>query len=304
MRVSIQFDERTRHGQLVGCSARQLFRLRSTESEHRPTLSLPGVVMAFYLTLPSNSSMQFFPDNRASHYFTKLPQEINLSGDYEVGLSEIQFSSSYLNIEDKSCHVRFLETEDETEKACAEIGIIFLPAGLYSSNELFITTLNNLSQKEIGPRANGKPKLKFYFTKASRKASLTIYEKKLRLQFSPKLERVLGMSSLQYDGPGYYPGSYMMDLNEDFKSIYVYCDIVKARPLGDSMSPLLRIVPTAKPNEEIVHLIYEKPHYVPLSRLQFGTLEVLLTTDKGIPISFSSGTTILTLHFRRQRLDL
>ena len=48
----------------------------------------------FYLTLPSNSSMEYYPDNTTSHYFTKLPQDIHLTGDYEVGLSEILFSNT------------------------------------------------------------------------------------------------------------------------------------------------------------------------------------------------------------------
>ena len=47
----------------------------------------------FYLTLPSNSSVNHYPDNNASHYYT------NLGGDFEVGLSEIQFSNSYYNVE-------------------------------------------------------------------------------------------------------------------------------------------------------------------------------------------------------------
>ena len=52
-----------------------------------------------YLTLPSNNSMDYYPANNASHYYTKLPQTIDRSGDYEVGLSEIQFSNSCYNVE-------------------------------------------------------------------------------------------------------------------------------------------------------------------------------------------------------------
>ena len=94
-----------------------------------------------------------------------------------------------------------------------------------------------------------------------------------------------------------------MDLNEDFKSVYVYSDFVSPRPVGDTMAPLLRIVPMSEKKKELVYRLYEKPLYVPLSRLPFNTTEILLTTDKGQPISFSSGSTIVTLHFRRKRPD-
>ena len=43
----------------------------------------------FYLTLPSNSSMNYYPDNTLAHYTTALAQEVDLSGRWEVGLSEI-----------------------------------------------------------------------------------------------------------------------------------------------------------------------------------------------------------------------
>ena len=43
----------------------------------------------FYMTLPSNSSMQYYPDNTAARYTTKLTSPIELEGDWEVGLVEI-----------------------------------------------------------------------------------------------------------------------------------------------------------------------------------------------------------------------
>ena len=53
----------------------------------------------FYLTLPSNSSAAFFPDNTLTHYFTKLPHAIDLKGgEWEVGLVEIQYPHTWYNI--------------------------------------------------------------------------------------------------------------------------------------------------------------------------------------------------------------
>ena len=54
----------------------------------------------FYLTLPSNSSMNYYPENTLAHYTTVLAQDVDLSGRWEVGLSEIQYPYSLHNIND------------------------------------------------------------------------------------------------------------------------------------------------------------------------------------------------------------
>src|SRR6218665_2040231 len=43
----------------------------------------------FYLTLPCNSSLRYFPNNAITRYTTRLESVISLSGDWEVGLVEM-----------------------------------------------------------------------------------------------------------------------------------------------------------------------------------------------------------------------
>ena len=43
----------------------------------------------FYLTLPSESSKDLFPENNASEYSVRLPQWIHLKGEWEIGLHSI-----------------------------------------------------------------------------------------------------------------------------------------------------------------------------------------------------------------------
>ncbi|GFT89567.1 uncharacterized protein TNCV_2589101 [Trichonephila clavipes] len=54
--------------------------------------------MSFYVTLPSDSSMHFFPENKISHFKTQLPSPVCLKGEWEVGLSEIIYPHSWLNV--------------------------------------------------------------------------------------------------------------------------------------------------------------------------------------------------------------
>ena len=51
----------------------------------------------FYVTLPSNSSMQYFPDNKTSNFVTKLPRTLQLDGEWEVGLAEIVYPHTWYN---------------------------------------------------------------------------------------------------------------------------------------------------------------------------------------------------------------
>ena len=55
----------------------------------------------FYVTLPSNSSVQYFPDNKTSNFVTKLPRTLQLDGEWEVGPPEIDYPHTWYNINDE-----------------------------------------------------------------------------------------------------------------------------------------------------------------------------------------------------------
>ena len=52
----------------------------------------------FYLVLPSNASMGTHPKHTLAQYITNLPRRISLSGDWECGLTEIQYPHDWYNI--------------------------------------------------------------------------------------------------------------------------------------------------------------------------------------------------------------
>lgn len=54
----------------------------------------------FYLTLPSNSSMREFPDNKLCTYVTRLAKNVDLDGRWEVGLVEIQYPNTWHNVKE------------------------------------------------------------------------------------------------------------------------------------------------------------------------------------------------------------
>ena len=56
-------------------------------------------VTQFYLQLPSNASLDKFPNNTLTEYRVCLPQTITLSGDWEVALTEIHYPHSWNNVQ-------------------------------------------------------------------------------------------------------------------------------------------------------------------------------------------------------------
>ena len=52
----------------------------------------------FYVTLPSNNSVQYFADNNISNFVTKLSRTPQLDGEWEAGLAEIVYPHTWYNI--------------------------------------------------------------------------------------------------------------------------------------------------------------------------------------------------------------
>ena len=53
--------------------------------------------MDFYVTLPSNASMDTHPDNKKSNYTTQFSTPIVLDGNYEVALANITCTPNIRN---------------------------------------------------------------------------------------------------------------------------------------------------------------------------------------------------------------
>ena len=52
----------------------------------------------FYVMRPNNSSVQYFPDNKTSNFVTKLSRTLQLHGEWEVSLAEIDYPHTWYNI--------------------------------------------------------------------------------------------------------------------------------------------------------------------------------------------------------------
>ena len=263
-----------------------------------------------YLTLPSNSSLIYYPKNEAGHFITKLPQTQDFGDDYEVGLAEIQFSNNYQNVTNDSVWFEYEEPRYAQEQSEYGDGRyskrVIVPNGLYETNGQFINALNALVDSEITEGTfldrEKKKSIKFKYNPYTKRMSLFKHFSKSKVRLSDGLVEICGLSQTCLEGAGRFEADRVMDLDQRVKSIFVYSDLVQSRPVGDAVVPLLRTLPPVDKSKETIHYLFEKPHYMPLARYQFDTVELLLTSDRGEPISFENGHTIATLHFRRKSL--
>ena len=80
--------------------------------------------------------MNYYPKNTLTHYTTVLAQDVDLSGQWEVGLSEIQYPYSWHNMNDSAGWV-IVHKDRQTKK-------MDLPPGQYDTPEQLIAGLNQL----------------------------------------------------------------------------------------------------------------------------------------------------------------
>jgi hypothetical protein len=61
------------------------------------------------------------------------------------------------------------------------------------------------------------------------------------------------------------------DINRGLNFLYVYCDIATHTTVGDTKTPLLRM---CNVTGEFVRHTYVQPHYVPVGRREFDSIEI------------------------------
>ena len=257
-----------------------------------------------HITLPSNSSMKFFPNNTLTNYTTRLhaPLELGEVGMWEVGLSEIHYPHSWFNIPNFTHNHTELDAkrqEDYSLNLFKKLDATkpiqhMLDPGHYTRTSDVVRVL----QRRIGVYADMR------WDKTDSKVRVNM-KRNRRFTMSEQLAGTLGLPTDLRGGKDAefaVEGRRILDKFPDIGSLYVYCDIVTHQLVGDSSVPLLRIVPISGKAGDIVSHVYENIQYVPVRGGTIQNIEVDIRDDTGQPIPFESGRVVVTLHLRRTRL--
>lgn len=248
----------------------------------------------FYLTLPSNSSISYFPDNKTTHFTTKLPRAIKLEGEWSVGIVEFQYPCTMFTVQEHNNIMYIKKTmvvPPDTEPSLVNYKN-HIPASSYEDIGEVLTALNS------------RETFKLRYDNISKFVSLTgDIENLISLKFSSKLSLQLGFdpnTDLATRTIGKFPANVYLGLPSQ---LFIYCDIIEPQMVGDVMCPLIRIV-SLDPVKYVygsnkMH-VFSPPHYIPVMRREFDTIEIDIRSNTGEKIPFQFGTSCVKLHFVRR----
>lgn len=269
--------------------------------------------MSFYVTLPSNSSTNYF-ENTISNFTTQLHLPITFDRPYEVALVEFSYDHYWkVNIGQlkyyHSENVIFIIDIDHRDGDTIQ--------------ELFKNINDNLNQALIQyelNKSNKKTDEVHIFTKTGDlnfqnhtqilpflKFNTDLHQLEIstvnlndNLRFEGLITSILNLdnfintttSPIKIDRK-YENGIYIINF------LYIYSDIVKYQYIGDTLSPLLRTV--SIPTNKILtteSVIYDSPHYLPVNKSSIDTINIKIKDEQGQNIKFERGKSIVKLHFR------
>ena len=272
----------------------------------------------FYLTLPSNSSHQFYPNNTMTEFTTKLASTVELTNEWEVGLAEIMFPKTWYTIPQDglpiivdcaNCRYKPISSDDVDPNERYSV-VMQLSGGFYGTMEDLIREINATARRAFEPPSDleqdeitTSPPI-FYYKKFEKRVLISL-EVGMIIKFPPALESILGFSPQQNPLVNnaierrIYQGDLASDLHAGIHGLYIYCDLLHFSFVGDIKAPLLRVVASAGDAGEVITRYYERPRYVPLQKKNFDSIQIVIRDDLGEKINFESGKVLVTLHFRR-----
>ena len=231
--------------------------------------------------------MEVYPNNTLTNYVTRLPNRIELEGQWEVGLVEIQYPHTWYNVPEAEEHRSFKVVEGDGDSR--EEYPFVIPSGYYSITAL-LTHITSKANQVLNLTRHSR-----LITGLEKVTGLVwIHCIECSLHIPPFMKRVLGKNLVFPSGKN--DGDHVFDI-DPIHSMYVYCDIVEPRMVVDSMVPLLRVVPVEGANRNMVTCIYENVHYIALQRKSFDTVEIDIKDSTGQSMPFERGTLNVTLHF-------
>ena len=242
--------------------------------------------------------MDTFPENKVSDFVVQLPKEIDLSGSWEAGIAEIMYPNSFYNIETEQYYLRYM---------CG--GVLCrtrLSPGYYENPQQIVKQLLHQLKKDLLQSLKTKETeflfdLRYNIHTQLVEIEMKASEKRNIINFSQPLADMLGFSRTDFSDAGVYTSERIVDVNP-VTAIFLYCDVIEHRTVGDILAPLIGVVPVEGPAGTYVAKRYDKIQYHPILKKNISTIHISLCDDQGQFIRFQKGKVIVTLHFRPQKL--
>lgn len=253
----------------------------------------------FYITLVSNSSLDYYPENKTNSFTTQLPQYIILEGEWSVAIVEIQYPFTLFNVtkNNNKIYVKYNNNQEN---------VLEITPGFYCNLHELIKTINNkikvftTSDSFIEfDTATQRVMINKNFNKDN-----TIAKVDLRgVYFQNRLAMQLGFEP-DKNILGYRLSPHATNINLGLPELMaVYCDLVEGQILGDKYCQMLRVINTSTNKMDFAqfcHKEFNLPHYIKLQSKKFETITLDIRDMCAQPMPFQFGTLTVKLHFRKE----
>lgn len=288
----------------------------------------------FYITLPSNSILPNEEGEKKSqslnNFRVQLPVKMQLYGEWELSLVEMMYPFSWNNVSSDDCTFSVLyrakNKDDNTDIEGINIPFIVtgqLPKNQYNTFEALTEALNWSFMDELEDfrddvvTENMKKNLsvRFVYNKSTRRIEIRAdYPVAVdKISVSEKLGYMLGFQNqpepfrqMGNNGQPYYKSvihaEFPPDIRAGFNVLMVYCNLCPHVIVGHQMAQLLRVVSISGSPDEVVCKTFDTPHYLPLAKREFDSIEIRICDDTGEPVHFNYGKIFIKLHFRKIKM--
>ena len=267
----------------------------------------------FYVTVPSNTVVT----NKTNHFRVHLPQELDLEGAWDVALVDVVYPYSWNNVphpSDTLTGYNLVMSDVEPFKVSIPMGnyqtVLDLLAGITAAHGLQIHVWEKLrkEEKELELKkkvtlAKTPPTILFDFDPTVKRVTIDFINPRVdQISMSPHLAYMLGFKNNDIKATEEkVMADYPPDLRGGIDALFIYLDIIENQIVGNTMAPLLQIVPVEGHYGDLIQKTFYSPHYLSVLNKKVSTIEVNIKNDINTHIDFNFGKIILKLHFQKRK---
>lgn len=256
----------------------------------------------FYVTLPSNASLNVFTENTIASYRVDLAQHLHLEGPWQVALTEISYPHTWYNTPKDNSFFHWIDAWEHGAPEATEpvieldekrftLHVKRFESGYYDDKEQIMKQIN-ACMREISSDVTllyHECKHKFQWLGSGR----------YRLRFFPPMAYMLGLKPGEWFTSGLLIQSpRTADIKAGFYHMFCYSDVVQHQAVGDAYAPLLRTVQIEGKFGDVISHTFSPAYYLPVAKRHIENISVELKTDQNRPVDFKFGKVVATLHFK------
>lgn len=254
----------------------------------------------FFVTLLSNSSMNFYSNNKTSSFTVQLAEKITLNGSWSVGVAEIHYNYNFFNVTSGNNVITAVKRENESENTLKSMHTVDITPGYYDSVDDLAATVNVQMKKHwliSGPlitidEINNR-------TIVNKSAA---YQKLEKISFQARLAMQLGFEPdeniLKHELSPHIGNTFFGVPDQ----MLIYTDIIEPTYIGHEKAYVLKIVNTNSNTYKFGDICYKEYahiHYVRVQKREFESVSVDIRDYTGSFIPFQHGVLTIKLHFKQ-----